>query len=54
MKIDVLEMRKALCAFEDSCYDGQSKNEAIKALEKIKECCDNLKMSVNKTINALK
>lgn len=54
MKIDILEMRKAMCAFEDSCYDGQSKKEAIESLEKIKECCDNLKMSVNKAIKALK
>ena len=54
MKINILEMRKALCAFEDTRYDGQSKKEAIKALEKIKECCDDLKISVDKAINALK
>lgn len=54
MNISILEMRKALCAYQDACYDGSSKKEVIKALEYIKECCAMLETSVDKAVKALK
>lgn len=53
MNINILKMRKALCAYQDACYDGSSKKEVIKTLEYIKKCCDMLKISVDKALKAL-
>lgn len=47
MNVNILEMRKALCAYQEAWYDGTSKKEIINALEYIKECCDNLKINVD-------
>ena len=53
MNVSILEMRKALCAYQEVWYDGTSKKEIINALEYIKECCDNLKTSVDEALEIL-
>ena len=53
MNVSILEMRKALCSYQEAWYDGTSKKEIINALEYIKECCDNLKMTVDEFLKTL-
>lgn len=50
MNVSILEMRKALCAYQEAWYEGTSKKEIINALEYIKECCDNLKINVDEAL----
>lgn len=54
MKVDILELRKAINTYDEVRYEGESKKDLIKALENLIEKCKSLEDSANRVLKSLK